>query len=348
MTRLDHSRNDSRRRGFVLLAVLVVVVLLSLAAYQFSELMTAEYRSADSASRTAQARVLAEGGIDYAIANLTNPTQLGQQLQAQSTTSTGTSNSSGSSNSSEGSGTWTPPNFIHNPTLFQGIAVGTPTSGHPQGYFSIVSRIGPDEIGNNSVPFHFGVIDEGGKINLNAIMQIDPSGQTLHDMLMALQPAVPNLTEDVVNSILDWIDTDDTPRTNGAEDDTYQGMTPAYHAKNGPLDSLEEMLMIHGVTPSLLLGNDRNRNGVLDQGEDDGSGQVNYGLSAYVTVYSRELNISSSGTPRIYINANDRPIWATFSVRIWPTISSTIGSTAQYRRVVGKAAVASAGHHRAG
>ena len=51
-------------------------------------------------------------------------------------------------------------------------------------------------------------------------------------------------------------------RTNGAKESYYSGLTPPYHCKNGPLDSLEEMLLIKGVTPQLLFGNDKNRNGV--------------------------------------------------------------------------------------
>ena len=54
------SRN---RKSFVLLAVLVVVVVLSLAAYRFSDLMLAEYRAADSYTRSVQARALADSGV---------------------------------------------------------------------------------------------------------------------------------------------------------------------------------------------------------------------------------------------------------------------------------------------
>jgi type II secretory pathway component PulK len=150
-------------------------------------------------------------------------------------------------------------------------------------------------------PFHFGVIDECGKINLNAMMKLDPSGQILHDVLMKL----PNMTEDIANSILDWLDPDDDPRTNGAENEYYSTLTPPYRTKNGPLDSLEELLLVKGVTPQLLFGNDRNRNGVLDPDENDGSGAVDRGWSAYLTVYSRERNIDADGNPRIYVNDSD-------------------------------------------
>ena len=54
------------RRGSILLIVLIVVVLMTLAAYQYSELVTAEYRAAESLNRMVQARALADSGIHYA------------------------------------------------------------------------------------------------------------------------------------------------------------------------------------------------------------------------------------------------------------------------------------------
>ena len=122
---------------------------------------------------------------------------------------------------------------------------------------------------------------------------------------MNLLMQLPNMTQDIANSILDWLDPDDSPRASGAESDYYSSLSPAYQCKNGPLDSLEELLLVKGVTAQLLFGNDRNRNGVLDPGEDDGTGQIDLGWSAYLTVYSREPNVSSTGNGRIYINDPD-------------------------------------------
>src|SRR5207247_1078297 len=122
-----------------------------------------------------------------------------------------------------------------------------------------------------------------------------------YNMLMTL----PNMQDDIANSILDWMDPDDEPRSNGAENDYYQTLPNPYRAKNGPLDTIEELLLVKGVTPQLLFGNDRNRNGILDPDEDDGTGIVNLGWSAYLTVHSRERNIDSQGNPRIYVNDTD-------------------------------------------
>src|SRR5579885_1365908 len=75
-----HLRPAPRRRGVVLLSVLVVLVLLSLAAYQYSELMVAESRAADSYSRSAQAHGFAESGVWYAAALLSNPDEVATTL----------------------------------------------------------------------------------------------------------------------------------------------------------------------------------------------------------------------------------------------------------------------------
>jgi type II secretory pathway component PulK len=269
-----HGVRPSSRRGIVLPAVLVVVVLLTLAAYEFSELMTAEYRAAESNRRAVQAHALADSGIHYAAALLSN-----------TDTFTNTLNS----------------NPFNNPQMFQGIIVQPSDKPYLQGRFSIVAPPPLGGTSGTSQPVVFGAVDESGKVNINALIQLDSSGQIAYNVLMSL----PNMTDDVANSIIDWIDPDSDPRTDGAEDEYYSSQNPPYHTKNGPLDSLEELLLVKGVTPQLLFGNDLNRNGILDPGEDDGTGVVNQGLSQYLTVYSRELNVDSQGNPRIYINSQD-------------------------------------------
>src|SRR5712692_8375042 len=63
---------SQKRKAVILLAVLVVVVLLTLAAYQYSELVTAEYRAADSYARSGQARAFAASGVHYVAAIVGN------------------------------------------------------------------------------------------------------------------------------------------------------------------------------------------------------------------------------------------------------------------------------------
>jgi general secretion pathway protein K len=59
----------------------------------------------------------------------------------------------------------------------------------------------------------------------------------------------------IVGSILDWIDTDHDLHVGGAESDYYEGFQDRpYVAKNGPIDDINELLLVKGVTPELFWG----------------------------------------------------------------------------------------------
>ena len=96
--------------------------------------------------------------------------------------------------------------------------------------------------------FRVQLIDEGGKINLNRVDE-----QVLRRVFtnLAVEASVADI---LVDSIMDWRDPDELHRTNGAESDYYSSLTPAYTAKNGPLDSVEDLLWIRGMTPALFYG----------------------------------------------------------------------------------------------
>jgi hypothetical protein len=58
----------------------------------------------------------------------------------------------------------------------------------------------------------------------------------------------------IAHSILDWIDPDTEPRLNGVESDYYQGLDPPYLCKDGPLDELDELLLVNGLTRDMYYG----------------------------------------------------------------------------------------------
>lgn len=60
----------------------------------------------------------------------------------------------------------------------------------------------------------------------------------------------------ITDSILDWIDPDDQPRLSGAESDYYLSLDSPYQAKNGPFDSINELLLVRGVVPDMFHGTD--------------------------------------------------------------------------------------------
>ena len=267
------SRRKQERKGFVLLAVLIVIVILSLAAYRYSDMTMAEYRASDRILKSAEAKALADSGIHYAAAILADKDAFTNTLGG-------------------------------NPTDNAGIFQNKSFEDGRSGRFSVLYVDYTQDSGAGSLPLKYGVIDEAGKLNLNGFMQLDSTGQVLYNALTNTNQPLPGMTADIANSIIDWMDADDDTRSGGAEASFYSGRSPGYRCKNGPLDSLEELLLVKGIAPMLLFGNDLNRNGRRDPDEETG-GEFSYGWAPYLTVYSRERNYDNSGARRININGKD-------------------------------------------
>ena len=58
----------------------------------------------------------------------------------------------------------------------------------------------------------------------------------------------------LVDSILDWTDSDNVQRAYGAEEDFYQALVPPRHCRNAACETVEELLLVNGMTPDLLFG----------------------------------------------------------------------------------------------
>lgn len=264
----------SPRRGSVLILVLVVVLMLALAAANFSNLMTTELEAVYSSNRDVETRALVDSGAEYAAYLLEHRTEPGKE------------------------------NLQHNPQMFRGITVAPSEQPLNNGRFTILA---PYEHDPAAQLVRYGLIDESGKLNVNLITKIATDETAARNTLMWL----PGMTEPVADAILDWVDADDNVRQNGAELEAYESRNPPYSAKNGPIDALEELLLVEGVTPELLFGEDANRNGLLDPNENDADaslpldnadGVLQLGWSAFLSVNSRELNLRYDGRTKIDLN----------------------------------------------
>ena len=77
---------------------------------------------------------------------------------------------------------------------------------------------------------------------------------------------------EIVDALIDWLDPDnDTTGTEGAEDDYYKQR--GYRCKNGPLDSLDELLLVKGFDNELLI--DKNLKSYLTIAPTDGKVNLN-------------------------------------------------------------------------
>jgi general secretion pathway protein K len=88
--------------------------------------------------------------------------------------------------------------------------------------------------------------DEAGKINLN---QADD--KTLANLFIALD--IPEAKWRVmVDSIVDWRQSEPQPRPFGAKSNYYLGLDPPYPAKGGMFDTVEELAWVRGFADSAL------------------------------------------------------------------------------------------------
>jgi len=108
-----------------------------------------------------------------------------------------------------------------------------------------------DQSGENSL----GLADECAKLNINVAAR---------SQLIKL----PGITDSIADCIIDWRDGDDKPGQAGAESEHYLSLSEPRQCKNAPFESVEELLMVEGMTKEILYGNDTNRNGLVDDGED--------------------------------------------------------------------------------
>jgi hypothetical protein len=94
------------------------------------------------------------------------------------------------------------------------------------------------------------VVDEAGKFSLN---KTDP--QMMLSIFENLE--IPDdQAEIIADSIVDWRDDDDLHQTNGAETEYYEGLDRPYRAKNAFFDTVEELLLVRGVTSDVFYGHD--------------------------------------------------------------------------------------------
>ncbi len=267
-----------QRRGYVLLVVTIVVILLSLAAWSYMNKMVLEQEATMMYGRDVEARMAAESAIEYTAIQI----GLLQTQQSQ--------------------------DVFHNPGLFRGQVLSEVDNARGQCRFTILV---PNELSSDKgSSVRFGLARETAKFNINRLTEFegdDDDTTTPYDAISF----VPGMTEEIVNAILDWIDSDEERRVGGAESADYEGLAVPYSARNAPLESVDELLQIQGITPALFYGEDANRNGMLDSNEDDGNesqpddnadGILDAGWREYFTASSKERNTTAEGDKKININ----------------------------------------------
>lgn len=154
------------------------------------------------------------------------------------------------------------------------------------------------------------------KLGLNVVSITDAVGEGELKLTIVPEPSLINVNElktpqdwesvfdlggipedrwpELFDAFMDWIDADDVPRPNGAEsDDYYLKLDKPYRAKNGPLDTVDELLLVKGFTNLFLYG------GVLEptdsRGETNEQAETISGIADLLTVYGgKQVNINAA------------------------------------------------------
>ena len=278
----------TRRDGIVLIVVLVLVAMISLAGFAFTNRMATEYKATLMSGDLRQARQTLASAESFLLHVA--------ELQA---------------------GHPEPYcELLHDPQLFSSRMLRTadqsavlPTSHRSsipemlRWRFSVVHKL-PDRSGvpqqrsdvpdgGPVAPIRFGLQNESGKLHLGRVMlwesQIPGAGRSA---LLQL----PGMTPEAADSILDWIDHDNDPREFGAEQEFYSGLDSPYAPRNGLPQSPEELLFVKGVTRDAYYGA-----GPTPEFE----GPTDLSWPELLTLYSAEPDQSRLGHVRVNLNEID-------------------------------------------
>ncbi len=152
-----------------------------------------------------------------------------------------------------------------------------------------IDGLGEDWAKQGELTFDDGIVkinigDESGKINLNYLNARNERKTLRIEQMFELCDNI-GLEYSIVPAIIDWIDADDevtvlssvtVGENKGAESDYYAELPLPYPCKNAPLDTVEEVMMIKGITKE-------NYNG-------------DTGLVNFITVFTNgKININTAG-----------------------------------------------------
>ena len=240
----------SNEKGIALMAVLWVLVILIALATEFAYSMKMEVNTTRNYKENAESYYLSKAGINLALAELFKVARFHSIHEEHG---------------------WVIGNILPMSTETQLPFTTTTQDRNEQKIiiqdFDIVNRTNI-ELKNGTVTYT--IQDENGKISINSANK-----NTLNKLLefSGVEDKIEQNT--ISDSILDWIDADKNHRLNGAEDDYYRKQNPPYFAKNGKIETFDELLKIHGMTKEILYGS-------TDKGDED---KKYKGIINHLTIY---------------------------------------------------------------
>jgi len=151
----------------------------------------------------------------------------------------------------------------------------------------------------NQGRFEAQVLDHSARIQINSLVndqqpqQFVPAQRDILKRLLTQFNLEDEEAETIINAIKDWIDSDstDTDEFSRAENAYYQGLERPYACKNAPMDFLEELLLVRGITEELFYGNEEVP-GIVDFLSPVGDGIININTADPVVLKALSAEIT--------------------------------------------------------
>lgn len=279
---IHHQRGGPAPRGFVLLAVLVFILLISMVTASLLFRNRAEETAAAASGSLEQSWSAAFSGVQQAV-EMASAARSGAM------------------------------DWADNPSVFRERLAFE--DGSDRWFFSVFSP-GDSE---STTDVRFGLTDLASRINVNQprgadlakIPRMTPETvQFLRARLGQAPPSTAVFGDPVAAPMTNAIPTAMPDPDTALLSPTNTLPVPVLR-KVGRIDTVEDLLGTPGLSTELLFGEDTNLNGRLDPNEDDGDdnppgdnrdGRLDHGMAQYFTVGSKDPDLTADGKPRLDIN----------------------------------------------
>jgi general secretion pathway protein K len=202
------------------------------------------------------------------------------------------------------------------------------------------------------------IMEESGFLNINRLKR--PTGELdrtridqllrLIDLLNRQDSDAPRIEYGIVPAIIDWIDRDDElthlpfiQHDNlGAEADHYRSLSPPVRCRNGPVDVIDELLPVKGMTPDALAR-------LRDSLTTFGDGKVNINTAPKLVLESLNERMSPAVAQMILTRRRLKPFANVAELREMPGMTDnlfraikdtiTTGQEERYYRVLSRGTV---------
>ena len=134
--------------------------------------------------------------------------------------------------------------------------------------FGIISHPPPIPLGDGIVTFE--LQEESGKLNINRLVNFFDGSENskTREMLDRLAEAL-KLRYEMWDNVVDWVDDNSVKMPQGAERFEYENLIPPRRIKNNRVHSIEELLLIPGLTYNVLYDDRRTEEEKEEDNDDD-------------------------------------------------------------------------------